>query len=210
MKWILPETNDMSTPIYISVGLTGLMGSGKSEAANYIKRTGFPVLFMDQVGHDCLQEDEVVQTIVNLFGVKILDNENKIDRKKLSTIVFSDVKKLKRLNMLLHPIMNQRAKAWIKQQFHKDQRIVFIEAAILFEMKMNKFLDYTVLIKAAEKDIINRIIKRDGKTKIEIQQILKTQRTNEDKIDYVIINDGSLEDLHKKCDYLINRLRLKL
>jgi dephospho-CoA kinase len=200
----------MSSSIHISVGLTGLMGSGKSEVANYLKRTGFPVLFMDPIGHDCLQDNEVVQTLVNSFGVKILDEDNKINRKKLSAIVFNDQKKLKRLNTILHPMMNKKAKDWIKRQFQQGQKIVFIEAAILFEMQMNKFLDYIVLIKAAEKDMIHRIMKRDHKSEVEIQQIFQTQKTNEDRVDYVIINDSSLEELYKNCDHLINRLKLKL
>lgn len=200
----------MLTSIHISVGLTGLMGSGKSEAANYLKRTGFPVLFMDQVGHDCLQDHEVFQPLVNTFGLKILDEGGKINRKKLSQIVFKDHQKLKRLNAILHPKMNQRAQNWIKQHFQKGQEIVFIEAAILFEMKMNFFLDYIVLIKASDKEIIDRIKKRDQKSEVEIQQILETQKTNMDKVDYVINNDGSLGELYKSCDQLINRLRLKL
>ncbi|MEA1884226.1 MAG: dephospho-CoA kinase [Thermotogota bacterium] len=200
----------MLTSIHISVGLTGLMGSGKSEVANYLKRTGFPVLFMDQVGHDCLQDDEVIQTLVNSFSVKVLDESNKINRKKLSAIVFNDPKELKKLNAILHPKMNENAKGWIKKQFKKGQKIVFIEAAILFEMQMNKFLDYIVLIKASEKNMIDRIIKRDQKSEVEIQQILQAQKTNEDRFDYVIINDGSLEELHKNCVHLINGLKLKL
>jgi dephospho-CoA kinase len=165
---------------------------------------------MDPIGHDCLQDNEVVQTLVNSFGVKILDEDNKINRKKLSAIVFNDQKKLKRLNTILHPMMNKKAKDWIKRQFQQGQKIVFIEAAILFEMQMNKFLDYIVLIKAAEKDMIHRITKRDHKSEVEIQQILQTQKTNEDRVDYVIINDSSLEELYKNCDHLINRLKLKL
>jgi dephospho-CoA kinase len=106
--------------------------------------------------------------------------------------------------------MNKKAKDWIKRQFQQGQKIVFIEAAILFEMQMNKFLDYIVLIKAAEKDMIHRIMKRDHKSEVEIQQILQTQKTNEDRVDYVIINDSSLEELYKNCDHLINRLKLKL
>jgi len=200
----------MSKNIHISVGLTGLIGSGKSEVANYLKRTGFPVLFMDQVGHDCLEDDKVVQTLVNSFGSMILDEANQINRKELSTIVFNDHIKLRQLNTLLHPKMNQRAKDWIQNNFQKGQGIVFIEAAILFKMKMNKFLDYTVLIKAAEKDIINRIIERDHKSEAEILQILETQKANEDKVDFVIINDNSLEELYRKCDQLINSLVAKL
>ncbi len=200
----------MSATIHISVGLTGLMGSGKSVVANYFKRAGFPVLFMDQVGHHCLQDTEVVKTIVNSFSINILDKDNKINRKKLATIVFNDHKKLKRLNAILHPKMNQKARDWIQKHFQKGRQIVFIEAAILFEMEMNKFLDYSVLIKASEKNIVDRIIKRDHKSEFEIQQILETQNTNEDKVDYVIINDGSLEELYKKCDHLISGLTLKL
>lgn len=193
----------MSLSNQLSVGLTGLMGSGKSEAAHYFKRAGYPVLFMDQIGHICLQEPDNIKALTNLFGPVILDDQNNISRKKLSQLVFNDSNKLKILNAFLHPKMNQSAKEWIKQHFKIGQQIVFIEAAILFEMQMNKFLDYTVLIKAREKDLIKRIMKRDQKSMNEIKQILETQKMNEKQVDYVIINDSTLDDFYRKCNQLL-------
>ena len=197
----------MSASIHFSVGLTGLMGAGKTEAANYFKRTGYPVLFMDQVGHDCLQETDIIEELVETFGDVILDKSNTINRKKLSQLVFHDQEKLNSLNRILHPKMNQKAKKWIAVHFNQGRQIVFLEAAILFKMKMNKFLDYTVLIKAAEKDLVKRIIKRDRKSEKEIQQIFETQKMNETKVDYVIMNAGSLNDLYQRCNKLLKQLR---
>ena len=204
-KWILPETNRM-TPDRLSVGITGLIGSGKTEAAKYIERTGYPVLFMDQVGHDVLYDLSIIKILISVFGKRILDSSNRINRKKLSEIVFNDQKKLDSLNAILHPKMNELAKEWITMEFEKGVKVVFLEAAILFKMGMNKYLDLTVLIKAAEKDIIKRIMKRDNKPPKEIEKILQTQKMNEEKVDYVIMNNGTLKDLYKSCDDLLEKL----
>ncbi|MFP4461163.1 MAG: dephospho-CoA kinase [Thermotogota bacterium] len=199
----------MSLSGHISVGITGLMGSGKSEVANFFKRAGYPVLFMDKVGHFCLKEADIIKKLVDFFGQEILENSNIINRSKLSQLVFSDPKKLKELNAILHPKMNQIAKKWINYHFEKGEFIVFLEAAILFEMQMNKFLDYTVLIKATKKDMINRIIKRDQKTSHEIKKILETQNLKEEQVDYVLFNDGSLNELYRNCDKLLRELKSK-
>ena len=206
VKWILQVTNKMHLSNQLSIGLTGLMGSGKSEAAHYFKRAGYPVLFMDEIGHTCLQEPNNIKTLKNYFGPKILDDHNNINRKKLSQLVFNNPKKLHKLNAFLHPKMNQKAKDWIKQHFITGDQLVFIEAAILFEMQMNKFLDYTVLIKAKEKELINRIMKRDHKSINEIKQILETQKMNENQVDYVIVNDDTLKVFYQKCDQLLKQL----
>ena len=185
------------------------MGSGKTEAAKYYQRTGYPVLFMDQVGHTCLQKKEIIQSLVDLFGLKILNHDQTINRKKISAIVFNNSQKRKRSNGILHPVINQQAKDWINNHFKQGSHLVFIEAAILFEMQMNHFLDLTVLIKAAEKDMIERIKIRDEKSEIAIQKILQTQKANEDRVDYVLNNDGSLEDLYHQCKRLLMILNEK-
>ena len=200
----------MTSSSHVSVGITGLMGSGKSEAANYIKRTGYPVLLMDQVGHDTLKDKDILTHLVKVFGESILDNRAHIARKRLSEIVFTNQRKLTVLNDILHPKMNKKAKEWITWHFKRGHSLVFVEAAILFEMKMNQFLDITVLIKAAESDIRKRIIRRDHKSPQEIEKILKTQTVTEEKADYVIYNDSTLKDLYKSCDDLIEKLTQRL
>ncbi len=187
-----------------SVGITGLMGSGKSEVANYLKRTGYPVLLMDLIGHECLNEYDVVDKLTSAFGQEIIDRSQTIDRKKLGKIVFSNQKKLTLLNSILHPIMNEKAKKWIIRHYENGEDLVFVEAAVLFEMKMELFLDYTILVQAPEKEIIKRIILRDGKTIEEIKRILNKQSVDARKADYVIYNKGTLEELHQSCQALLS------
>lgn len=190
----------------LRVGITGMMASGKSEVCNYLKRAGYPVLFMDKVGHELLGEKHYIKRITSAFGPEILDKLGLIDRRKLSQIVFKDEEKLKILNLILHPEMNKRAKKWMKKEFEQGVKMVFIEAAILFEMQMDSFLDYIVHVKASEKTIVERVMSKSHKTKTEILGILKTQKIEEDKLDYVIINDGSLEALYSECNRLEKNL----
>lgn len=188
------------------VGITGLMASGKSEVCNYFKRAGYPVLFMDKVGHELLEEKQYIKKLTSVFGSQILDEYGAINRKILSQIVFQDEEKLNILNSILHPEMNKRAIKWMKKEFEQGVKTVIIEAAILFEMQMDSFLDFIVHVKAPQRDIVERVMAKSNKSEAEIIAILKTQKIEEDKTDYVIINEGSLEALYSKCSRLEKHL----
>jgi dephospho-CoA kinase len=167
--------------------------------AKYFESTGYPVLFMDSVGHEVLESDFVKETLTKRFGNSILGKEGTVDRKKLGTIVFSDQANLKFLNETMHPVMNDVAKKWIFDNEKKNKKICFIEAAILFEMKMDKFLNKILFVDLAEKEIVRRTMIRSKKTENQIKKIISTQYVKEEKIDYVIDNSGTKEELYKQC-----------
>jgi dephospho-CoA kinase len=168
--------------------------------AKYFESIGYPVLFMDIVGHEVLKKRSVFEILVKRFGVGLLDENGEIDRRKLGSIVFSDRESLKFLNETMHPVMNGMAKEWIDMQCEKEEAICFVEAAILFEMKMDTFLDKILFVDLTENKILERTFKRGRKNVEEIQRILSTQQAKAAEIDYVITNDGTLEELYEKCD----------
>lgn len=186
--------------VIISIGVTGKIGSGKTVVAEYFKSIGYPVLFMDIVGHRILEEKRVIDKLTGRFGNSILDKNDFINRKRLGKIVFSDLESLKYLNGIVHPEMNEYAKTWIHENAQNGYKICFLEAAILFEMKMDEFLERILYIELTEEEIIKRTVKREKMSEEEIRKILSSQYVEEEKIDYVIDNSGSLEDLYLKCE----------
>jgi len=140
------------------VGITGGIGSGKSKVMAFFEQKGAPCFFADRTGHEVLEQDHrVVDAIKKLFGAALYDDNNVLDRKKLSAIVFDDPKQLDALNKIVHPAVAKAFDAFCKA--HLDAPIIFKEAAILFETGGDRFCDKTLLITAPEKLRIARVKK---------------------------------------------------
>ena len=175
----------------VKIGITGGIGVGKSYVANILEKMGFPVFYSDQVAKELTSSNlKLIDLIKKEFGDDIYSSDNIIDNKKLSSLAFNDNKILKNLNSLIHPFVLNNFNTWCKNQ---NSKIVFKEAAILFESKSNIDLDRIICISANIKIRIDRIIKRDGRSEDEIMQIISRQMDQKEKeklSDYVLYNDG--------------------
>ena len=127
----------------LRLGLTGGIASGKSAVAAMLRELGFPVLDADSASHKLMEPgQEAHEEILKAFGGEIADASGRIDRAKLAAIVFADSEKLKQLNAILHP----RVEQVIFRQFEEWQKngvrdAGFVEAALLVEAGMDKKLD---------------------------------------------------------------------
>ena len=175
----------------IKIGITGGIGVGKSYVANILEKMGFPVFYSDQEAKELTRNNlELIGLIKKEFGDDIYGSDNIIDNKRLSSLAFNDDKILKNLNSLIHPFVLNNFNTWCKNQ---KSKIVFKEAAILFESKSNIDLDRIICISANIKTRIDRIIKRDGRSENEIMQIISRQMDQKEKeklSDHVLYNDG--------------------
>ena len=175
----------------VKIGITGGIGVGKSYVANILEKMGFPVFYSDQVAKELTSSNlKLIDLIKKEFGDDIYISDNIIDNKRLSSLAFNDNKILKNLNSLIHPFVLNNFNTWCKNQ---NSKIVFKEAAILFESKSNIDLDRIICISANIKIRIDRIIKRDGRSEDEIMQIISKQMDQKEKeklSDYVLYNDG--------------------
>tara|TARA_Y100000746_G_scaffold229759_1_gene240004 strand:+ start:1329 stop:1928 length:600 start_codon:yes stop_codon:yes gene_type:complete len=175
----------------VKIGITGGIGVGKSYVANILEKMGFPVFYSDQVAKELTSSNlKLIDLIKKEFGDDIYISDNIIDNKRLSSLAFNDNKILKNLNSLIHPFVLNNFNTWCKNQ---NSKIVFKEAAILFESKSNIDLDRIICISASIKIRIDRIIKRDGRSEDEIMQIISRQMDQKEKeklSDYVLYNDG--------------------
>tara|TARA_B100001113_G_scaffold118487_3_gene96772 strand:- start:4326 stop:4925 length:600 start_codon:yes stop_codon:yes gene_type:complete len=175
----------------VKIGITGGIGVGKSYVANILEKMGFPVFYSDQVAKELTSSNlKLIDLIKKEFGDDIYSSDNIIDNKRLSSLAFNDNKILKNLNSLIHPFVLNNFNTWCK---HQNSKIVFKEAAILFESKSNIDLDRIICISASIKIRIDRIIKRDGRSEDEIMQIISRQMDQKEKeklSDYVLYNDG--------------------
>ncbi len=188
------------------IGLTGGVGCGASEAARHLESLGIPVVSGDEIGHRALLKDSVKTVIRQEFGNKVFADDGEIDRKLLGQIVFADDVALETLNTIIHPVMLEILKHEVSEKETENGTVV-VDAALIYEWELQDFFDKIILVTAPIEKRIERVMMRSGITRIEVEQRISAQMPVEDKAamaDYVINNDKTVEDLHKKADHIWN------
>lgn len=177
----------------IKVGVTGGIGSGKSTIARIFESMGYPVYYADARAKNLLVTNKLlISDIKHLFGDDIYQEDGQINRKKLGSIVFNNKEKLAQLNALVHPAVAQDFFRWTEKQTTK---IVFEEAAILFETGAYKRMDFNILVTAPKEERIKRTMSRDNASREEILSRMENQWEDEQKIplaDFLIDNGGEV------------------
>jgi len=164
----------------LKVGLTGNIGSGKSTICKIFSALKVPVFYADEEAKIVLDSPTIYEKLINTFGEKISNENNKIDKLKLASIVFADSKLLQILNNIIHPEVHQRFNEWLKD--YKADTYIIMEAAILFESGFDKYVDYTINVHSDNKIRLNRVIMRDGGDTKHILDRMQNQLTDEEKI----------------------------
>ena len=197
------------------VGITGGIGSGKSTVSRILRDKGFYFVDLDTISHEVIQDPGIKTEIFKNFGSEIFDKEE-ISRKKLGKIVFEDKKKLKKLNSIMHPeILRVMRKKILECKLKKEKdekgknKIIFVEIQLLFEVQWEKEFDYILLV-AAKRDMqVRRVLERDKRSEEEAWNIINSQMSldeKREKSDFVIENDGNIDDLNREVDKFLKIL----
>ena len=189
------------------LGITGTIGSGKSAAAGIFEKYGFKVINADELYHKISKPNKLIYgKITKEFGKKILNPDKSINRDKLKKIVFSDDKKLKKLNSITHPTIIFEIKKLIKK--FKNSNII-VDAPLLLESDAKKLVDKIIVVKCDDKIRIKRLLKKGKHSQKEIREITKSQMPMEKKLkfaDFVIDNSGDLRNLENQVRTTVNKL----
>ncbi len=174
----------------LKLGITGGIGSGKTTVCRLFELLGISVYYADEESKKLLDEDkEVKDKVVSVFGNSILNDAKFIDRKKLAVIVFNNKEELEKLNAILHPAVGQHFENWLKNQ---NSPYILKEAAILFESGAYKQVDKVLTVVAPLELKIQRTMKRDGLSKVEVERRIQLQLSDEEKVkrsDFAITNN---------------------
>ncbi len=175
-----------------TIGITGGIGSGKSTVCKIFRLLGTPVFEADIVAKRLYETNQEVKTeLISLFGKNIYQKNEKIDSKKLASIIFNNDDLLARVNRLLHPFVWNEFEKWLEK---KDQSSYVIhEAAILFESGFHKKMNFTILVTAPEAQQVARVMERDGITEEKVRERMAKQWPEESKkklADYILQNDN--------------------
>ena len=181
------------------IGLTGGIGTGKSEAARQLEELGALIISADQVGHEAYTVNtEAWEQVVATFGNGILQDDKEIDRRKLGGIVFSDPSQLKKLNQIMHPRMARIVSDKIEVFRGQGVDTVVVEAALLFEAGWDSLVEEVWVTDASEEIIIGRLRERNGLSEEEAKKRINSQMDRMERIgrsDFVINNSGDMAEL---------------
>ncbi len=183
------------------VAVTGGIGSGKSTVLKMIGEEGFPVFSADAVARGIYEDREVFEKTCKAFPDCVC--AGKIDRKKLAEEVFSDQKKLDRLDAITHPAVMRILRRRMEEA---DGNVVFAEVPLLFEGNYQNGFDKVIVVLRDETDRFRDAAKRDGVTPEEIARRAKHQFNYEKNqiIGHTLLyNNGDLTDLRKRVHQIL-------
>lgn len=200
----------------LRVGLTGGLGSGKTTAARRFAELSAKVISADEVGRALMQPGErVFADIVSKFGSEVVAADGKLDRAALAKIAFGgggDPARIEELNAIVHPATITRQEAMIAEIAKKDPHaVVIVESALVFETKhggeqgWRRRFDKIVLVRAPEEQRIARFVARTSNSEEEARRRMAQQVDDDWKTvhsDYVLTNDGSVDELRAQVDAL--------
>ncbi len=195
------------------IGLTGGIVGGKSTAASMFKDLGAKIVDVDKIGHSViLPHRPAWKKIIRLFGKDFLRNDLTIDRGKLGKIVFTNQTLLKKLNEITHPEIIKVIKKEInlaKNKTYNQEKILIIDAALIYEAKMDRLMDKIIVVYINEDEQAKRLIKRNDLSKEEALQRIKSQMPIKEKVkmaDYVIDNSNSMDETKKQVEKIWKKL----
>ncbi|SCD22079.1 dephospho-CoA kinase [Proteiniphilum saccharofermentans] len=175
----------------IRIGITGGIGSGKSVVSEIFHLHGIPLYNADLEAKKLNDSSPYIREQLTLQIGKDLYIDDKLDRKKLASIIFHDSRKLAIVNSIIHPELARHFTAWCLQRRHYP--MVILDAALLIEAGFHQFVDKVIMVQAPKELRIERVIQRDGSVRNEVEARMDSQLPEEEKIkyaDYVICNDN--------------------
>ena len=191
------------------IGLTGGIGTGKSQAARILEELGAVVVNADLLGHQAYEPDtETWQQIVDAFGPEVVGPEGEIDRKRLGRIVFSDPDAKSKLDAIVWPQIAKLACKQIESLRKQETDTIVLEAAVLVEAGWDFLVDEVWVTHAPRELVRQRLKFRDGLTTEEIDRRIEAQIPFEERLKegYVPIENAStLEALRDRVQTLWRR-----
>ena len=188
------------------IGLTGVMGAGKSSVIQILKDAGITVLDCDVINAQLQTVGEQgYLALVHAFSEDILDAEKQLDKKKMSDLIFSNPKRKLEAEAILHPLIKARVDDEIKQ--HENELLVVVEVPLLFEVKWETFFDEIWVVASDEQILLSRLQQFRQVSEQEAKRRLQHQMSQEEKIqkaNVVLWNNDDLTHLKEQIYAILN------
>jgi dephospho-CoA kinase len=183
------------------IGLTGGIGTGKSEVARLLESLGAAPINADQIGHEAYTpHSETWNLVVDAFGEGILQESGEIDRRALGGIVFSDPEEMAKLNSIMHPQMASMVTDRIDSLRGDGAEVVVVEAAVLFEAGWETLVDEVWSTDSPVEIVVQRLQAARGISPEEARKRIDSQMDREERLgrsDVVVDNSGDVARLER-------------
>ena len=193
--------------------MTGGIAGGKTTVANMLKELGAHLIDFDVLARQVVEPGKPAwKEIVDYFGEQVLNEDNGLDRKRLSTIVFQDFQKRKKLEDITEPKTSGKpGTSRYMIEAKRPRAIIQVVVPLLFEVKMQYLFHKILLVYLPSEKQIERLCERDGISRREAANILQAQLPIDEKVkyaDFIINNANSLEETREQVEKLWESLKI--
>ena len=190
----------------IVLGLTGLIGMGKSSASAMFADRGIPVISADEIVHS-LYSARATPRIEAAFPGTVVDGT--VDREKLSAAVFNNEAAFKQLEAIVHPLVEEERRDFVEEQRRAGKPLVVFDIPLLYEGGGERHVDRVLVVSCSAEQQRERVLKRPGMTEEKFEAILARQVPDAEKrarADYVVDTSRSFEETRAQIDAIVDRI----
>lgn len=190
----------------IKFALCGNIASGKSTVQKLLENQGYRVLDTDKVAHELLTVNNS-ELFLEFKNFDVFEN-GEFSREKLGKLVFTNKEIKQKLENILHPQIREKIKEFFEQ--NQNEKYLFVGIPLLFEANMTDLFDKIIFIYADDDIRLKRLLLRNGYSVDYAKARLNSQMRQEEKTqksDYVIYNNGSIEELNVNIIKLFEQIR---
>lgn len=192
----------------ILIGITGIIGSGKTTTSNILREKNLQVVDLDAIAKKTFLLEEVQKNIAGKLGSEYIEN-GKLSIRRLQETVFSNKNKLQVLENIIHPRVIEELTREIEKAEQDGRKSIIVDAPLLYETDLHKRVDRVVVVSTAMETVRERLRQR-GHTDQDIANRISNQiplQEKEKRADFVIFNNGTREDLEREIEGLLRRIK---
>ncbi|UCH10471.1 MAG: dephospho-CoA kinase [Fidelibacterota bacterium] len=194
----------------IRIGITGGLGSGKSTAAQFFADRGAQIFNADMEAKlILLRHVPIGRAVLDAFGDAVLNEVGEIDFGRLAAFAFAKPERQKRLNEIIHPEVILVADRAMMEASRRGIPLFVMDVPLLFEARIEQYLDYTIAVVADESVRLKRAMNRGTLTEADIEKRIRLQLTDEERAalaDFVVENNGTIKELERQLQDIYDSL----
>jgi dephospho-CoA kinase len=192
------------------IGIVGGIGAGKSFVAKMFGELGCLVISSDEQVRQAYKDYRVKEALKKWWGPMVFGPDGEVDRSAVARKVFTKPQELRRLEELIHPLVNEVRQRIMQANADNAQVVAFVwDTPLLVETGLNKQCDALVFVEAPEEIRLQRVQESRGWDAAELQSREKSQTPLDSKrkiSDYVVSNTAGPDQVRAQVREVLSRI----